>query len=98
MMHVMHEGRGDSWTLYLGRRRGARYLSVDVRGFNGWSSSRRLPGGWEFYNPTFSIGRLFMECSRSWSREVKVPAKLVHAKRMLRRSYREGMREEPIKA
>jgi hypothetical protein len=96
-MHVMHEGRGDSWTLYLGSETGARYVGLDARGFNGWTSRPRwLTGGWEFYEPTLHWGRLGMDVGRyRHLGRILVPAKLVHAKRMLRPSYRRAMRDEP---
>lgn len=91
-------GDGEGMTFYLGRRQGAPYVALHLRGFTGWSSAPLwMPGGWEFYSPTLYYGRLFMDRGgyRGLGR-VLVPAKIVHAKRMLRRSYREAMREEPM--
>jgi hypothetical protein len=93
--HIMR-GDGDGTTLYFGRHRGARFIGIGLRGFSGWSSSRWLPGGWEFFSPHIHIGRLFMD--RGWWRSCRVliPAKLVHLWRWRRRSYRDAMREEPM--
>ena len=78
--HVMHEGGGDPWTLYFGHHRGAGYLSVDIQGFNGWASSKRMPGGWEYYAPGLSLGRLGCNYrARSISQRVLIPAKVVRA-------------------
>jgi hypothetical protein len=89
--------------LYFGQYRGARFVSIDLRGFSGWSSSRWLPGGWEFFNPTLHVGRLYMDASRSWSREVHIPAKLWdfyywRIKPSGRRYRREHGHDEPLEA
>jgi hypothetical protein len=94
--HIMR-GDGSGTTLYFGDKQGARFIGLDLRGFTGWSSGPHwMPGGWEFYTPTLYIGRLFMDRGH-WHHlgTVKIPAKLIHAKRMLRRSYRDAMREYP---
>lgn len=95
-IHVMR-GEGDGTTVYLGRHRGAGYIGVQLRGFNGWSSSRWMPGGWEFSNPTLSVGRLYSDRrGRSWSKEVLVPSKLYWAwKWMSSPSWRRAMRAVP---
>jgi hypothetical protein len=105
-IHVMHEGRGDQWTFYFGRHQGARYVGMDLRGWTGWSSSPRwLRGGWEFYNPSVHVGRLFTDgAHRSWSPgEIKLPAKLVDFYRWKirpsgRRYVREHGHEQPVQA
>lgn len=96
-------GEGDGATLYFGQYMGARFVSIALRGFNGWASYPSwMPGGWEFFNPRVSVGRLYMDVSRSWSREVKIPARLWdfyywHIKPSGRR-YRHLRHEEPIEA
>lgn len=95
-MHVMRDGDGS--VVYFGEHRGARFVAVDLCGFNGWSSSRRMPGGWEFFNPTLHVGRLFMDCSRHWSVQVLLPASLVRLWRKRKRAYRVDLREQPMEA
>ena len=73
-IHVMRDG--DGTTIYFGRHQGARYVSVNLVGFDVWRSSRRMPGGWWAFESSISTGRLFMDCSRRWSVSLKMPAKL----------------------
>lgn len=74
--HVMR-GEGDGTTVYFGRHRGAGYVGVSLRGFHGWSSSRWMPGGWEFLTPHVSAGRLGSDSpGRWWEARVLVPARL----------------------
>ena len=101
--HVMR-GEGDGVTVYFGRHRGAGFVGIDLRGFNGWRSGPRCFGGYEFFNPTLSVGRLFMQGHhRSWSREVLVPEKLWSfwswkVRPSGRRFMREHGRPEPMEA
>lgn len=75
-IHVLRE-EGPGATLYLGRHRGAPYIGLDPRGFSGWTSTPRwMPGGWEFFNPTLYIGRLYMGGRHATPGQVLVPAKL----------------------
>jgi hypothetical protein len=91
--HVMRDG--DGTTVYFGKHRGARYVGVDLRGWNGWTSRGRMPGGYEFYNPTVCIGRLFTDnAHRRWSCEVLIPAKIVQLWRCRRRAYRHALRND----
>lgn len=97
-------GDGDGTCLYLGRRRGAPYIAIGLRGFNGWSSSRWMPGGWEFFTPHVHTGRLFTEGrGGSWETRVLVPAKVWdfyywRIKPSGRRYMREHGHEEPQEA
>lgn len=77
--HVMR-GEGDGTTIYFGRHRGAGFIGFQLVGWSGWRSRPEwMPGGWEYFNPTLSVGRLFSDGAgyRSWSCEVIAPAKLV---------------------
>jgi hypothetical protein len=92
-------GDGSGTTLYLGEHRGARFVGIDLRGFNGWTSRPRwLKHGCEFYNPTVHVGRLFMDEPRMWSTTVLLPYRPVRLWRMRKRAYREAMREQPLTA
>ena len=93
--HVMR-GDGEGTAFYLGDERGAPYISIHL-GFSGWCSAPLwMPGGWEFFCPTLSTGRLFMHSGRTWSRRVLLPAHAVRAWRWATSAtYRRGMREMP---
>lgn len=95
--HVMR-GDGSGTTIYLGQHQGARYFSVELRGFNGWQSYPTwMPGGWEFYSPRISSGWLFTTGGvRSRSARVLIPAKLASLWRMRDPEWRRAMHEEPI--
>lgn len=101
-IHTMRDGEGDPRTLYFGNHRGAAYVCLDWRGFNGWTSSPTwMRGGWEFYEPTFYWGRLFssgLGGHRSFGR-VLIPAKLVSRLRWATSAkWRRLMRERPEQA
>jgi hypothetical protein len=97
--HVMR-GEGDGATLYFGRHRGAGYVSLHLRGFNGWRSYPTwMPGGWEYFSPTLYYGRLFTEgASRSRSLgTVLIPAHVARAWRWATSpTYRRVMRDRPM--
>lgn len=100
----LHRGDGDGTTLYLGDRHGAPYVSLDLRGFHGWSSSSWMPGGWAFFGPCIGTGRLFQRVSgRRWHGHVLLPAGLVDfwrwkVKRSGRRYMREHGHDQPMAA
>jgi hypothetical protein len=73
--------QGEGVCLYTADRRGAPYVGAHL-GLSGYCG----PGlRWRFYNPTVHTGRLFGDGrAQSISREVRVPAFLVHAWRALR--------------
>lgn len=102
--NIARGDEGDGTTLRFGQYKGARYIGVQLRGFSGWSSSRWMPGGWEFFNPTIYVGRLFTENAyRSWSCEVRIPAKVWdfyywRIKPSGRRYMREHGHEQPMEA
>lgn len=76
-MHIMR-GEGDGMTVYFGEHRGSPFVSVDLRGFNGWTSRPAwMPGGWEFFEPTLRTGRLYVGCRTRWSMRLLLPAGLV---------------------
>jgi hypothetical protein len=57
--------RGEGWALYFGQHQGARFIACGL-GFSGWSSSKWLREGWEFYTPHVHVGRLFMDGHGHW--------------------------------
>jgi hypothetical protein len=94
-IHAMR-GEGDGLTVYLGDKRGAPFVGLDLRGFNGWTSQPAwMPGGWEFFEPRISTGRLFMSQRGRWaSTRVLLPAHIVSFYRWkVRPSGRRYMRE-----
>lgn len=74
--HVLRDV-GEGATFYLGNRKGAPYIGFNPIGFNGWSSSRWMPGGWEFFTPHIHTGRLYSdERGHWWEMRVLIPARL----------------------
>lgn len=57
--------RGEGWALYFGQHKGAPFIACGL-GFSGWSGSKWLPNGWEFYTPHIHLGRLFTEGRGHW--------------------------------
>lgn len=62
--HIMRDGDGTA--IYFGRERGAPFAAWSLTGFDGWSSSKWLPGGWAFFTPHIHFGRLFTDRKGRW--------------------------------
>lgn len=87
-MRIMHE-RGDGYTLYFGRKKGTRYVGFTPRLHSGFK------GKWEYFQPAFSSGRLFMNCGKWYMLpEMKIPASVTHLWRKRHKSYRDGFKVE----
>jgi hypothetical protein len=67
---------GEGVVLYTGDSRNAPFVGVGM-GFDGWQSSRKMPGGWRFFHPYVHTGRLFTDTSgRRYDFKLLIPAKM----------------------
>ena|SRR5581483_6156426 len=100
MIHIKRDdetGWGNA-TLYLGSKKGARYIGYFAH--TGWRSYPKwMKGGWEYWQLVVQTGRLYMDVGKSRNLPtILVPAKLVSLWRMRKKSWREAMKEIPQEA
>lgn len=87
-MRIDRSEPGEGTVLYSGEKQGDWFLGIDLRGLSGWQSSRWMPGGWSFFNPTVHFGHLFEDRGRIITRHVLLPAHFVDGWRAVRRAFK----------